>query len=61
MLVIRVLGLSVVVAYAGKASMPNEANWSTIEREAYAVVWSIKYFRHYLYGRLFELAYKSLN
>ena len=41
--------------------MPNEANWSTIEREAYAVVWSVKYFRHYLYGSLFELAYKSLN
>ena len=48
-------GSEVVVAYASKAIAPNEANWSTIEKEAYAIVWSVKYFRHYLYGRSFTI------
>ena len=48
-------GSEVVVAYASKAIAPNEATWSTIEKEAYAIVWSVKYFRHYLYGRTFTI------
>ena len=48
-------GSEVVVAYASKAIAPNKAKWSTIEKEAYAIVWSVKFFRHYLYGRTFTI------
>eukprot|EP00112_Aurelia_sp_Birch-Aquarium-sp1_P008584 Seg1949.8 transcript_id=Seg1949.8/GoldUCD/mRNA.D3Y31 product="Retrovirus-related Pol polyprotein from transposon 17.6" protein_id=Seg1949.8/GoldUCD/D3Y31 len=48
-------GSEVVVAYASKAITRNEANWSTLEKEAFTIIWSIKYFRHYLYGRLFTI------
>jgi len=45
----------VVVAYASKAISSSQLNWSTIEKEAFAIVWSVKYFRHYLYGRSFTI------
>ena len=45
----------VVVAYASKAISSSQINWSTIEKEAFAIVWSVKYFRHYLYGRSFTI------
>ena len=48
-------GTEVVVAYASKAIGSSQINWSTIEKEAFAVVWSVKYFRHYLYGRAFTI------
>ena len=48
-------GNEVVVAYASKAISSSQINWSTIEKEAFAIVWSVKYFRHYLYGRSFTI------
>ena len=48
-------GSEVVVAYASKAIGSSQVNWSTIEKEAFAIVWSVKYFRHYLYGRSFTI------
>ena len=42
------------VAYASKTINFSQLNWSTIEKEAFAIVWSVKY-RHYLYGRSFTI------
>lgn len=44
-----------VVAYASKVLEKHQRNYSTTDLEALAVVWAIKYFQHYLYGRRFEV------
>ncbi|CEJ05211.1 hypothetical protein RMCBS344292_19157 [Rhizopus microsporus] len=40
-----------VIAYASKALKDSERNLSTTEIEAYAIIWAVKYFRHYLVGK----------
>ena len=38
------------VAYTSKTLQPHELNYGATELEALRVVWSVKHFRHYLYG-----------
>ena len=43
------------VAFASKKLLPREQNYSTIEREALAIVWGVQKFQKYLYGQHFYL------
>ena len=48
-------GREVTIAYAGRDFNSAEKNYSTTEREALAVIFGIKKFEPYLYGRKFVL------
>lgn len=43
------------VAYASKALNKAEINYATIEKELLAVVWAVKHFRPFLYGKKFTI------
>lgn len=43
------------VAFASKKLLPRERNYSTIEREALAIVWGVQKFENFLYGQHFFL------
>ena len=43
------------IAYASKKLLPRERNWATVEKECYAIIWSVKRFEFFLYGRTFEI------
>lgn len=43
------------ISYASRTLNTHETRYSTTEKELLAVVWAVKYFRPYLYGKSFEL------
>ena len=43
------------ICYASRTLNPAEVNYSTIEKELLAIVWSCKYFRPYLFGHKFTI------
>ena len=49
------IGKDLPIAFASRTLCPAETKYSVIERELLAIVWSVKHFRPYLYGRKFKL------
>jgi hypothetical protein len=43
------------IAYASRSPSPAERNYSSIDKEAIAIIWGIKHFNVYLYGRQFVI------
>lgn len=43
------------IAYASRPLNKAELNYPTIQKELLAIIWSVKYFRPYLYGRKFTI------
>jgi len=44
------LGTDRPIAYASKTLSTSEINYAAIEKEMLAIIWSIRLFRHYLFG-----------
>ena len=43
------------ISYDSKKLLPREKNYAVIEKECLAIVWAVKKFEFYLYGRVFEI------
>lgn len=49
------IGRDKPICFASRTLSQSECNYSTIERELLAIVWAVKYFRPYLFGRKFKI------
>ena len=49
------IGRDLPISYAPRTLNPVKIRYSTIERELLAIVWAVKYFRPYLYGKHFKI------
>ena len=45
----------VVIAYASRGLKAHEKNYAVIEKEALAIIFAVKYFRHYIWGRRIQV------
>jgi len=56
------INIDLPIAYASRTLIDNELKYNTYEKEALAIIYCIKHFRSYLYGRKFTLVtdHKSL-
>lgn len=45
------IGVDLLITYASKTFNKVEKNYSTTEKELFAIVWAVKQFRPYLYGK----------
>ena len=54
-LVQEIEGREFPVAYASRKLLPRESRYATIEKECLAVVWAVKHFEYFLYGRRFDI------
>jgi transposase InsO family protein len=48
-------GVEQPIAFASRATLPNERNWSTTDQEAGAIIFGVRKFRHILWGTPFVL------
>jgi hypothetical protein len=49
------IGEDLPIAYASRTLNGAETRYSTIEKELLAIIWSVKHFRPYLFGRKFKI------
>lgn len=50
-----IIGQDLPIAYTSRTLTDAEMNYPTIEKELLAIVYCVKHFRHYIYGREFQL------
>lgn len=50
-----------VIAYASKSLTEGQKRWATVHSEIYAIIWGVKYFRHYLAGNREFILYTDIS